>query len=150
MKKCIILSIIACALASSNTAFSMFKLLRTHTNTYSKRLYTSRLIGSVAPKKIHNSSELEITANAGTLLEDMYHRNQRLTELLQKQTDRNNQLLELIKKQNLIAIDHTCNNESLDVFTLKTLEGYIREKAQYDFYFSPLFHENKVRGHADE
>jgi hypothetical protein len=150
IKKYTVISIIACILMSNNISLGMFKLLRTQQPSSEKRFYTSRLIGSPPKKNIHNSSELEIATNAGTLLEDMYGRNQRLAELLQKQTARNQELQKLIEKQNIIAINHTYNNEPLDIFTLRTLEWYIREKAQNDFYFSELFRENKIRGHADQ
>jgi len=132
---------------------SMLRQLRIQGRPYARRCHT-RMLGALPEKNIHNSSEIEILTNPGVLLENMHQRNNKLTALLQKQIERNQELLKDIKRQNVIAINHTFNDEDLDITKLKTLESDIRKKVKNDFFplfdFYQLFSENKYRGHANE
>jgi hypothetical protein len=132
---------------SNNISLGMLKILRPHPTRFCKR----REIGERRHDNINNSSFEIISANTELLLEDMYHRNQELTFLLQKQIERNQKLLEDIKQQNSIAFDHTYNGEALDIIRLKMLEKDIRTKAQYYYgFYRPDCIENKVKNFADE
>ena len=151
MKKLITLSIIVCALVSSNSSLGSMALglLRnSKIQPYARWCHTQRTIGSLPAKNIHNSSAEEIMADSRILLENMHQRNKKLASLLQKEIEKNQDVLVKIRQQNSVAIDHTFNREPLDPVKLKQLEEDIREYAEHKVGFYSLFNGNKTRSHA--
>jgi hypothetical protein len=155
MKKYLILSILACTLASSTISLGMFKLLRTQQPSPAKRFYTSRLICSSLKKNIHNSSELEIATNAPELLEDLYDRNNNLRQHLFEEIEYAQKIVKILEQQNSIAVNHVYHEEPLNIARLKTLENLFLIEIAIHLRVSQNLHQfiithNKPKGHANE
>ena len=152
MNKIHMLTIIVCTLTSSNS-FSMLRFLRTNHRPYARMCYT-RTFDALPKPTIHNSSETEISANASFLIEDHYYRNSVLKEHLLKQIENSQDIIKELHKQNAIIINHTYNDESLDIAMLKSSESTLRKKiTKYAHINANIYQsitENKQKGHANE
>ena len=140
---------------SCNTTFSMFKLLRTQQRLHTRTYHTSRPIDSLPKKNIFNTSEIEIRTNAPELLEDLYDRNNRISEHLLKEIECAQKIIKILRHQNIIAINHTYHEAPLDLIKLQSIEDDLKKNLDENFKTSLTIHqftlENKVRSsHADQ